>query len=43
MYSIDGRLDQARLYLGKARDTCGVYLHESAAAWAELERLQGPE
>jgi lipoprotein NlpI len=43
MYSIDGRLDQARLYLAKARDTCPVYLHESAAAWAELERLQGPE
>ncbi len=38
-YSIDGRLDQARLYLAKARDTCPAYLHESAAAWAELERL----
>ena len=43
MYSIDGHLDQARLYLTKARDACPVYLHESAAAWAELERLQGLE
>jgi lipoprotein NlpI len=43
MYSIDGHLDQARLYLTKARDTCAAYPHESAAAWAELERLQGPE
>jgi len=41
MYSIDGRLDQARLYLAKARDTCPVDLRESAAAWAELKRLQG--
>ena len=43
VYSIDGRLEQARLCLAKARDTCAVYLHESAAAWAELKRLQGPE
>ena len=43
MYGIDGRLDQARLYLAKARDTCPVDLHESAAASAELKRLQGSE
>jgi lipoprotein NlpI len=43
MYSIDGRPDQARFYLAKARDTCPVDLRESAAAWAELKRLQGSE
>lgn len=43
VYAIDGRLDQARFYLTRARETCAIYLHESAAASAELKRLQGQE